>query len=54
MERPQAGALTPQETVLTADTGVVNLAARGMLVVSVAQRLGSEGPLPTYCVARSN
>jgi hypothetical protein len=34
--------------------GVVNLAARGMLVVSVARRLGSEGPLPTYCVARSN
>jgi hypothetical protein len=26
--------------------GVVNLAARGMLVVSVARRLGSEGPLP--------
>jgi len=34
--------------------GVVNLAARGMLVVSVARRLGSEGPLPTYCAARSN
>ena len=27
---------------------------RGMLVVSVARRLGSEGPLPTYCAARSN
>jgi hypothetical protein len=25
--------------------GIVNLAARGMLVVSVARRLGSEGPL---------
>jgi hypothetical protein len=34
--------------------GVVNLAARGMLVVSVARRLGSEGPLPTYFAARSN
>ena len=34
--------------------GVVNLAARGMLVVSVARRLGSEGPLRTYCAARSN
>jgi hypothetical protein len=31
--------------------GIVNLAARGMLVVSVALRLGSEGPLLAYCVA---
>jgi hypothetical protein len=30
---------------------IVNLAARGMLVVSVARRLGSEGPLLAYCVA---
>ena len=34
--------------------GIVNLAARGMLVVSVAQRLGSEGPLLADCAARSN
>jgi hypothetical protein len=33
------------------EEGVVNLAARGMLVVSVARRLGSEGPLPAYYVA---
>ena len=32
----------------------VKLADRGMLVVSVARRLGSEGPLPAYCAARSN
>jgi hypothetical protein len=32
-------------------TGIVNLTARGMLVVSVARRLGSEGPLPAYCAA---
>ena len=31
--------------------GIVNLAARGMLVVSVARRLGSEGPLLAYCGA---
>ena len=31
--------------------GVVNLAARGMLVVSVARRLGSGGPLPNYGAA---
>ena len=31
--------------------GIVTLAARGMLVVSVAWRLGSEGPLPTYRAA---
>ena len=31
--------------------GIVNLAARGMLVVSVARRLGSEGPLLAYCAA---
>jgi hypothetical protein len=34
--------------------GIVNLTARGMLVVSVAPRLGSEGPLPAYCAAHSN
>ena len=31
--------------------GVVNLAARGMLVMSVARRLRSEDPLPAYCAA---
>jgi hypothetical protein len=31
--------------------GIVNLAARGMLVVSVALRLGSEGPVPAYRAA---
>jgi len=31
--------------------GIVNLAARGMLVVSVARRLGSEGPLLAYRAA---
>jgi hypothetical protein len=31
--------------------GIVNLAARGMLVVSVARRLESEGPLLAYCAA---
>ena len=30
---------------LIASPGIVNLAARGMLVVSVARRLGLEGPL---------
>ena len=34
--------------------GIVNLAARGMLVVSVARRLGSESPLPAYCATHSN
>ena len=34
--------------------GIVNLAARSMLVVSVARRLESEGPLLAYCAARSN
>jgi transposase-like protein len=29
--------------------GIVNLAASGMLVVSVARRLGSEGPLLACC-----
>jgi len=38
----------------TTQSGIVNLAARGMLVVSVARRLGSEGPLLAYCAARSN
>jgi hypothetical protein len=33
--------------------GIVNLATHGMLVVSVARRLGSEGPLLTYAVPRS-
>jgi hypothetical protein len=31
--------------------GIVNLAARGMLVVSAARRLGSEGPLLACCAA---
>jgi hypothetical protein len=35
------------------DSGIVNLAARGMLVVSVVRRLGSESPLLAYCAARS-
>ena len=34
--------------------GIVNLAARGMLVVSVARRLGSEGPLLAFVLPRSN
>ena len=32
-------------------SGIVNLAARGMLVASVARRLGSESPLLAYCAA---
>jgi hypothetical protein len=36
---------------ITASSGIVNIAARGMLVVSVARRLGSEGPLLAYCAA---
>ena len=35
-------------------TGIVNLAARGMLAVSVARRIGSRGPLLAYCAAHSN
>ena len=35
----------------SARQGIVNLDGRGMLVVSVAQRLGSEGPLLAYCAA---
>ena len=31
--------------------GIVNLDGRGMLVMSVARRLGSEGPLLAYCGA---
>jgi hypothetical protein len=31
--------------------GIVNLGARGMLVVSVARRLGSEGSVRAYCAA---
>jgi hypothetical protein len=31
--------------------GIVNLATRGMLGMSVARRLGSEGPLLAYCAA---
>jgi len=34
-------------------SGIVNLAARDMLVVSVTQRLGSERPLPAYCATHS-
>jgi len=41
---------SPVDPVVTKD-GIVNLAAGGMLVVSAAQRLGSECPLPTYCAA---
>jgi hypothetical protein len=41
-------------TGVKAFPGIVNLAARGTLVVSVARRLGSEGPLLAYCAARSN
>jgi isoquinoline 1-oxidoreductase beta subunit len=39
----------------TADVvaGIVNLAARDMLVVSVTQRLGSERPLPAYWATHS-
>jgi hypothetical protein len=37
-----------------APLGIVNLDGRGMLVVSVARRLGSESLLLAYCVARSN
>jgi hypothetical protein len=33
------------------EQGIVNLDGRGMLLVSVARRLGSEGPLLTYCAA---
>jgi hypothetical protein len=32
-------------------SGIVNLGARGTLVVAVARRLGSEGPLLAYCAA---
>ena len=49
----QMGGETPTSR-LSLLLGIVNLAARGMLVVSVARRLGSKGPLPTYCHARSN
>ena len=31
--------------------GIVNLHGRGVLLVSVARRLGSEGPLLAYCAA---
>ena len=37
-----------------APEGIVNLDGRGMLVVPVARRLGSEGPLLAYCAAHSN
>jgi len=33
------------------EPGIVNLDSRGMLVVSVARRLRSEGPLLAYCAA---
>jgi hypothetical protein len=32
-------------------SGNVNLDGRDMVVVSVARRLGSEGPLLAYCAA---
>ena len=44
----------PWDELERAFTRIVNLAARGMLVVSVAWRLRSEGPLLAYCAARSN
>ena len=34
--------------------GIVNLAARGLLVVAAARRLGSEGPLLAYRAAPLN
>jgi hypothetical protein len=37
-----------------AGINIVNLGGRGMLVASVARRLGSEGALLAYCAARSN
>jgi hypothetical protein len=39
-----------QETLIGFQ-GIVNLAARGILVPSVARRLGSESPLLAYCAA---
>jgi hypothetical protein len=42
---------SPRKFVKNSPTRIVNLAARGMLVVSVARRLGSEGPLLAYCAA---
>ena len=45
---------TTRIIAVSAVLGIVNLAARGMLVASVAWRLGSEGPLLTYRAARSN
>jgi hypothetical protein len=44
-----AAVMMPYLTIALA--GIVNLAARGMLVVSVARRLGSEGPLLAYSAA---
>ena len=52
--RPGAGLTPAASTKRGLRTGIVNLTARGMLVVSVARRLGSEGPLLAYCAARSN
>jgi len=46
---PFSAAITRNRTA-----GIVNLAARGMLVLSVARWLGSEGPLLAYCASRSN
>jgi hypothetical protein len=60
---PAARALSPNERThnvvygAVPDRGpihlssIVNLAPRGMLVVSVARRLGSERPLLAYCAA---
>jgi hypothetical protein len=38
-------------TAFFVGVGIVKLAARGILGVSVARRLGSEGPLLAYCAA---
>ena len=39
------------QAVVSPAAGIVNLDGRGMLLVSVARRLGSEGPLLAYCAA---
>jgi SOS response associated peptidase (SRAP) len=45
--------LVRRQGVAVGADGTVNLAGRGMLVVSVTQRLGSERSSPAYCVAHS-
>ena len=49
--RHQAGVLPGPGTARINRAGIVNLAPRGMLVVSVARRLRSEGPLLANCAA---